>query len=976
MAGRAPPPKPQQVNGKGPPPKPSPAGSTHSLPPQSRNGPPKRPPESKPPPPVGKVTVTPQDKEKDTENTISSSQSPGKSNTHWCAECSKDCEKTKAYKCECGHFASKHSARKPEASDGAQTISKTDTNSHTKAGPPKPRTPQAGKFTSTGGPPPPVVMVTPAAPTDSPRLGSNKASPPEPGSARNRSPSGHARPPPGPKPPDSPSNSQRRNPKPPDKPNPLSSPPVSPSNQTNSHQPQLASPPARSLPVPTKPENSSPASKQPSPSKTPWKRKKETSATENEESERKAAEADKAEITLPAPKGPRPPVMARKGGPGSAAKPQQPPRPARPVGSRPPLPARTNSGMSLVKTAEHASAPEPPTRELSGSTPPVRESSGPTPPAPHKPASQAVSSPPLLPAAHRPSNKPSPAQSQPSAPPPQPTRPVKKKKIWGKVFDDHYQTYYYEHLETYESTWVRPAEYFSDDENEAASGAPAASPATTTPQPATRRASALTPETKVPKLSAEKEYNGLFMRLKGLYNLKDFSSLRQVNQAGFLRYTNRPIPKSLCKFTNVNCTDKKKNKLRKLAKDNFSTLLTFFHADTLHDRAAAGMQIICLGFVEPLLRDEVVMQLIKQSTGNPSFPNTMACWRLLYHCVSHFPPSEAFNPYFLAHLANFAHHSYPDPTNLKFNDLQDAATSCYLGYQALQGKDKEPELTEAQLADDFRQISGYEEAIAHYAARQASGMSVGYDMPKSFATLGKMIRRASAKVLVKNGPGGHTSFLEHHTNSNSNTPSPMMNSNVLLSTPSSAPPATPGGPQTFAFSLPFPPSTPPAESPSPSPPERKSFGKVGPPKLHRGPPQKASAKPPAAKLPPPAPAAAASPPPAPAPPPAPVIPAAPPPPPAPPAPPAAPPPPAAPSIPVAKAPAAASSNDAAAPSGGDLLSSLGSVKLKKTEAPPKEEKPTPSPGGMGGMLARLREQIAGDDEEGGDEDDDDGDWDE
>eukprot|EP00457_Paulinella_chromatophora_P001356 gb/GEZN01001358.1/.p1 GENE.gb/GEZN01001358.1/~~gb/GEZN01001358.1/.p1 ORF type:complete len:935 (-),score=105.65 gb/GEZN01001358.1/:197-3001(-) len=930
-------PKPPQRNRKGPPPKPNTTAKSPAPPPSTKSPAPPPSTRASRPTQTNRTLLDSNGEDSARENPQNSVNKTEK--THWCPDCKIVCV-SGAYKCGCGHYKSAHL---PEQPNGTEVEASAPEKSHPlqrandaprgMASPPKP----AGPQTMASPPKPPPGAPSPHQPTRARgTTGASARPPPKPSvprpepsspSAAKTLPWGAASPT---KPPTPDTNralgnhttkpSSKRGPKPP-LPRPESSsvdslstgsasattPPspkaVSqpPSKPLSSHQTRTL-PPKASPPVSIGHENGGNASTRTFPPK-PGARA--SHGNENEESESIS----------------RPPVPAKPSKPAgivpSQSRPQPVPRPSSAktlTKNKPPVPVRAHT----MKSDEY----------LPTTTPPALSSK---PPSVTRPLS---------------------------------SKPPSRKKIWGKVFDDNYKTHYYEHLETFESTWERPVDYFSDDESENQRDEVSSQPAVPDSSPTPLAPTPIQPSDSKLKmslsLSAEKEYNGLFMRLKGLYNLKDFTFLRPVKQEGFLRYNEKPIPRSLMDFSHLSCPDKKKKKLNKLAKTAFETLLNFFNAETLDDRAAAGHAVLCLGFIEPLLRDEVVLQLVKQTTGNPNFAKTMAGWRLLCHCVSHFPPSDPFNPYFLSHLANFAHGRYPDPTNLKFSDLQDAATSCYLGYQALQGSEKQPELTIQELTEDLRQIPGFDGIMAQ---------PLGKPETSTKTRLSNMFKRAR-----------NASHSVPYLGTTSSRPSGN------ISTVSEAEPVTvAGGP-----SPPVPPPPAPAvgrsgPSPATSAPQRKQIPLSSPP-----PPRNSSRDPPRkpkvdtlaplesktddrASAPPPGPSRPAVPA-------APLIPVAPPPPEAPPIP-VAPPPPDAPSLPpgstpvlspTTRAPSKTQSSGAVPP----LATALTSVKLKTVDRTQTKAAPEPAAGGgMGGMLARLREQIAGESDDEGEDDDEGGDWD-
>ena len=65
--------------------------------------------------------------------------------------------------------------------------------------------------------------------------------------------------------------------------------------------------------------------------------------------------------------------------------------------------------------------------------------------------------------------------------------------------------------------------------------------------------------------------------------------------------------------------------------------------ETLAQVVAAGVPtatVLALGAAMPELRDEILVQLCKQLTGNPSIASAERAWVLLYLCLCTFHPSE------------------------------------------------------------------------------------------------------------------------------------------------------------------------------------------------------------------------------------------------------------------------------------------------------------------------------------------------
>ena len=56
---------------------------------------------------------------------------------------------------------------------------------------------------------------------------------------------------------------------------------------------------------------------------------------------------------------------------------------------------------------------------------------------------------------------------------------------------------------------------------------------------------------------------------------------------------------------------------------------------------------LLVGVNEPLLRDEIYCQLIKQTTNNPAGESIVLGFKLMYLCMATFPPSKELARYIL-----------------------------------------------------------------------------------------------------------------------------------------------------------------------------------------------------------------------------------------------------------------------------------------------------------------------------------------
>lgn len=98
--------------------------------------------------------------------------------------------------------------------------------------------------------------------------------------------------------------------------------------------------------------------------------------------------------------------------------------------------------------------------------------------------------------------------------------------------------------------------------------------------------------------------------------------------------------------------------------------------------ATLGYEILKMGRDEPLLRDEIYLQMIKQTTGNPEIPSVVHGLQLMYLCLSTFAPSSDIKMFLFSHLAIFARREYP-MVPIGFNTKGDLATNCWVAFQLL-----------------------------------------------------------------------------------------------------------------------------------------------------------------------------------------------------------------------------------------------------------------------------------------------------
>jgi len=105
-----------------------------------------------------------------------------------------------------------------------------------------------------------------------------------------------------------------------------------------------------------------------------------------------------------------------------------------------------------------------------------------------------------------------------------------------------------------------------------------------------------------------------------------------TSDTGLLRWQHEPIHTSLCLLADA--------EHRRLAVKCFRDILAFMGDRPLARPMTLACELIDTCLATPELRDEVLLQLVKQLTGNPSVASVERGWVLLHLALAHFPPSE------------------------------------------------------------------------------------------------------------------------------------------------------------------------------------------------------------------------------------------------------------------------------------------------------------------------------------------------
>lgn len=197
-------------------------------------------------------------------------------------------------------------------------------------------------------------------------------------------------------------------------------------------------------------------------------------------------------------------------------------------------------------------------------------------------------------------------------------------------------------------------------------------------------------ESGAPSVSPIEKAYAEFLAMKDKFPLGEFPRLRREGNFAKRQYLTKrwvkaqrliwqksDIPRSLIKLSTEYCGGAAKSKqVKKQAPVIFKNILRYM-GDAYHQYPTTlVLEIIRTGRSEPLLRDEIFAQLIKQTTRNPRKESMLRGFKLLYICISSFPPSPDFKPYIVSHLASHAHQTFPSDA-LGFNDVADLATNCY-----------------------------------------------------------------------------------------------------------------------------------------------------------------------------------------------------------------------------------------------------------------------------------------------------------
>eukprot|EP00475_Leptophrys_vorax_P043173 TRINITY_DN8223_c0_g1_i1.p1 TRINITY_DN8223_c0_g1~~TRINITY_DN8223_c0_g1_i1.p1 ORF type:complete len:597 (-),score=156.65 TRINITY_DN8223_c0_g1_i1:23-1609(-) len=170
---------------------------------------------------------------------------------------------------------------------------------------------------------------------------------------------------------------------------------------------------------------------------------------------------------------------------------------------------------------------------------------------------------------------------------------------------------------------------------------------------------------------SNRDYTSEMKKYQGKYSLDSMSDLRKKDNFAKKTYFKKkadlkdqmyvfqrePIPRSLIKYTKADFAEtpegvEKWKDIREQGKQLFRSLLNYLGVNFHQYPATCAAEIISIGVKEPLLRDEIFVQLVKQTTQNDDEVMCIKAYKLMFLCLRLFPPDrESVHMVIRSHLA-------------------------------------------------------------------------------------------------------------------------------------------------------------------------------------------------------------------------------------------------------------------------------------------------------------------------------------
>ena len=166
-----------------------------------------------------------------------------------------------------------------------------------------------------------------------------------------------------------------------------------------------------------------------------------------------------------------------------------------------------------------------------------------------------------------------------------------------------------------------------------------------------------------------------------------------------LKHQKDDIPTSLLFLSTAHCGSKRESiRVKTLAKQCHKHIRGYM-CDAYHPYPVSlGYEVVLVGVNERVMRDEILCQLVKQTSDNRNQASLLLGLKLLYLCLSTFQPSASLSPFILSHLALFALAQLPAAGGaaVGYSSVDELATNCWLVWEA---GEREREARERELAE-------------------------------------------------------------------------------------------------------------------------------------------------------------------------------------------------------------------------------------------------------------------------------------